>query len=280
MPSKSSVPTQPPEEVDDLIIKVLDRSPEGVNADKIRRALPLSHRLPRAALAHRLECLVEQGKLQRTAIRSPRAKRPTVVYSREPLGVSVANAVLKLLAAGPQALAELRQRFVSHLRPLVEQVVAGLRAEGRVYEHPPLQRRRRLALTPPDPLTYLGADLRKLFLKARRFGFSHSDILKAVKRLASVEPSNHEEAILQAMIKLKVSAAEGALVYIPDLRAALRTRFPEKAAFDQAILRLARQEKVQLQSHSLPAELTEEERAAMIDNGRGSYFMAIGIRRE
>ena len=58
----------------------------------------------------------------------------------------------------------------------------------------------------------------------------------------------------------------------------MREPFPDKASFDKAILHLAELEKVQLQSHSLPAELTEEERAAMIDNGRGSYFMAIGIR--
>ena len=82
------------------------------------------------------------------------------------------------------------------------------------------------------------------------------------------------------MTSLKPAAAQGALVYIPDLRQALRSTFPDKESFDRAILELARLEKVQLQSHSLPAELTEDQRAAMIDNGRGSYFMAVGIRME
>jgi hypothetical protein len=82
------------------------------------------------------------------------------------------------------------------------------------------------------------------------------------------------------MTAIKPAAAQGALVYIPDLRKALQDTFPNKDSFDQAILNLAKLEKVQLQSHSLPAELTEEQRQAMIDNRRGSYFMAIGIRVE
>jgi hypothetical protein len=82
------------------------------------------------------------------------------------------------------------------------------------------------------------------------------------------------------MTSLKPAAAQGALVYIPDLRRALLDIFPDKASFDRAILDLAELEKIQLQSHSLPAEMTEAEKTAMIDNGRGSYFMAIGIRME
>jgi hypothetical protein len=89
-----------------------------------------------------------------------------------------------------------------------------------------------------------------------------------------------ENIIFKAMTTLKPAAAQGALVYIPDLREALRNTFPDKESFDRAILNLAKFEKVQLQSHSLPAELTEEQRAAMIDNGRGSYFMAVGKRME
>jgi hypothetical protein len=70
------------------------------------------------------------------------------------------------------------------------------------------------------------------------------------------------------------------LVYLPELRQALRHHFPDKRSFDQAILWLAQQGKVQLQSHDLPSQLSHEEREAMIDNGRGSYFMAVGLRME
>jgi len=100
------------------------------------------------------------------------------------------------------------------------------------------------------------------------------------KRQGPLSSEEAEKIIFKAMKNLKPAAAQGALVYIPDLRRALSEFFPDKESFDQAILNLAKLEKVQLQSHSLPAELTEEQRQAMIDNQRGSYFMAIGIRME
>ena len=108
---------------------------------------------------------------------------------------------------------------------------------------------------------------------------AHANPSSSKKPLA-LTPAENEKTTFKAMTSLKPAAAQGALVYIPDLRQAMRDIFPDKESFDRAILELARLEKVQLQSHSLPTELTEEQRGAMIDNGRGSYFMAVGIRME
>ncbi len=141
----------------------------------------------------------------------------------------------------------------------------------------------------PNPADFLSAEIRKLFEKGEKLGFQAEAIFEAVRAYA--EPSSSkkplaltaeetERIIFKAMTTLKPAATQGALVYIPDLRQALRSTFADKESFDQAILELAKLEKVQLQSHSLPAELTGEQRAAMIDNGRGSYFMAVGIRME
>ena len=125
--------------------------------------------------------------------------------------------------------------------------------------------------------------------KGKDLGFSSGAVLLAVQKYfepgppkprASLSPEEAERIIFQAMASLKPAAAHGALVYIPDLRKALGDTFPDKESFDRAILHLAELEKVQLQSHSLPAELDEEQRLAMIDNKRGSYFMAVGIRME
>jgi hypothetical protein len=114
-------------------------------------------------------------------------------------------------------------------------------------------------------------------------------ILEAIQRNTRIveterasQPSSIEieDIVFKAMKSLKPSAAQGALVYLPDLRNALREVFPDKESFDRAILNLAENEKIQLQSHSLPSELSNENKAAMIDNNRGSYFMAVGIRME
>ncbi|MCX5906000.1 MAG: hypothetical protein NTY64_02115, partial [Deltaproteobacteria bacterium] len=96
----------------------------------------------------------------------------------------------------------------------------------------------------------------------------------------SLTPRQAEEIIFKTMIALKPTAAQGGLVYIPDLWKALRATFADKGSFDQALLHLVKLVRVQLQSHSLPSQLTEDERFNMIDNGRGSYFMAVGIRME
>jgi hypothetical protein len=154
--------------------------------------------------------------------------------------------------------------------------------------HPPLKGKH-LGLQDPDPSIFLSAEIKKLLDKGERLGFPPDAIVQAIRKAAfllpqkptlSHTPEEMEKIVFRAMTAIKPAAAQGALVYIPDLREALAKDFPSKESFDRMILQLAEGEKVQLQSHSLPAELTEEQRAAMIDNGRGSFFMAIGIRVE
>jgi hypothetical protein len=82
------------------------------------------------------------------------------------------------------------------------------------------------------------------------------------------------------MKRLEPQVTQGALVYIPHVRQGLAGRFSEKTAFDRAVLALAAQRRVQVQTHPVPSQLTEAEREAMVPNGTGGYYIAIGLRDE
>jgi len=276
-------------EVDELILKILSRNGFGLSPDKIRKDLPPSHRLSKDQINSRLKALISGGKIY--AWNPPRGKLknpPAPIYSLEPLEPRVGREIQEVLKNQPLTLAEIKKEFPTHIGKYLVNFLELLIKKGTVKWHPPLKGKR-LGLQEPDPADFLSAEIKKLFEKGEKLGFQMEAVLQAVQKYAKPGfskrqgPLSSEEAekiIFKAMKNLKPAAAQGALVYIPDLRRALSEFFPDKESFDQAILNLAKLEKVQLQSHSLPAELTEEQRQAMIDNQRGSYFMAIGIRME
>jgi hypothetical protein len=289
MKAKASVPSLDTHELDELILKVLFRSRFGLPANKIHKELPLSYRRSVKDLVVRLDDLSAGGRLH--AWEPPRGKAnqtPAPIYSLEVLEPLISSSILDLLQDRTLTLAEIKKNFPVHIQKYLLTFLDPPLNNGKIKWHPPV-RGKRLGLQEPNPADFLSAEIKKLFEKGGKLGFEAEAILRAVQAHATPSsPKQHpaltaaeaERTILKGMNSLKPAAAQGALVYIPDLRQALRSIFPDKESFDRAILELAKFEKVQLQSHSLPAELTEEQRAAMIDNGRGSYFMAVGIRME
>jgi hypothetical protein len=276
-------------ELDELILKILSRSPFGLPANRIHKELPPSHRRSTKHISARLQDLRDSGRVQAWEPPPGKSKTPPgIIYSLESLGPVVGNVTLELLKDRTITPAEIKKNFPAYINKYLLGFLEPLLNKGMIKWHPP-RKGKRLSLREPNPVDFLSAEIRKLFEKGEKLGFEPEAILQAVqtypKPSSSKQPpaltaAEAERTILKAMTSLKPAAAQGALVYIPDLRQALRSTFPGKEPFDRAILELARLEKVQLQSHSLPAELTEEQRAAMIDNGRGSYFMAVGIRME
>lgn len=289
MPRKVSVRQVEVHEVDDLILKVLSRNRFGLSANKIRNDLPASHRSPVKQIAERLDNLLGEGRVHAWHPPKGRAQRPPVpIYSLEPLEPLIATEILHLLKNQSLTPAEIKKNFPPHVNRYLLNFLDPLIKNRTVKWHPPLKGKR-LGLQEPNPADFLSAEVKRLFGKGEKLGFQIEAILQAVqgyikpllsKRRPSLSAEETERIIFKAMTTLKPAAAQGALVFLPDLRKALREIFPDKDSFDQAILHLAKLGKVQLQSHSLPAELTEEQRQAMIDNQRGGYFMAIGIRME
>jgi hypothetical protein len=86
-------------------------------------------------------------------------------------------------------------------------------------------------------------------------------------------------ALMQGMLTLKPNSAQGAMVAIPDLRNYLRDAFAEKEEFDRAVLKLAETGRIDLHRHTFPASLDDSERAALVKDERGNYFIGIVLRR-
>lgn len=289
MKSKSQALPLDDHELDELIVKVFSRSRFGLPANKIHKELPPSYRRSAKYITARLDDLLAGGRLH--AWEPPRGKAkepPAPIFSLEVLEPLIDSVILELLKNRTLPLPELKKNFPAHIQKYLLTFLDPLLNNGKIKWHPPV-RGKRLGLQEPNPADFLSAEIKKLFEKGEKLGFEGEAILQAVqahakhsssKKSLALTPAENERIIFNAMTSLKPAAAQGALVYIPDLRQAIRDIFPDKESFDRAILELAKLEKVQLQSHSIPDRLTEEQRAAMIDNRRGSYFMAVGIRME
>jgi hypothetical protein len=278
------------QELEDLTLKILSRNPFDLPVSKIGPALPPAYRRLKKHLPAVLGDLLARERLYSWQPPQGKAKSPPhSVYSTEPLARVVAQRTVELLKPKAMTLPELKKHFPTPIKTHVMLFLEPLLKDKVVKRHPPSGKTKKFGLQDPDPLEFLGSEIKKLFDKGTRLGFADADIADAVQRHGKPLVEKHaptlslsqiENAVFKAMTALKPSASQGALVYIPDLRDALRGIFPEKESFDRAIMELAKAEKVQLQSHSLPDTLSEEQKAAMIENLRGGYFMAIGKRME
>lgn len=278
------------QELDDLVLKILLRNPFGLPASRIAKALPPAYRKVGRQLPAYLEALLLKGLVNSWQPPPGKTKsQPAPIYSIEPLSLVVSNHVVESLSLKALTPADIKTLFPSHIKTHFVVFFEPLLKDQTVKWHPPLGRKRLLSLKDPDPRDFLAPEIKRLFEKGRRLGFPDAAISQAVqgqpkpesdKLLPPLSMREIESVVFKAMGALKPSASQGALVYIPDLRQALLKTFPDKDTFDRAILELAKFERVQLQSHSLPDMLTEEQKMAMIDNRRGSYFMALGIRME
>lgn len=264
-------------DLDALLKKLVAQASDPLSATRVRRSLPPGYRIPLDQLKQRLSALARQGLLFEWPTRPRR-------YASCSLEAFIRERVIETLKRyRTLTTAETSKKLPAVAKPLVARILEGLLKEGRIWKHPKIGRREPYSLAPPDPLDYLRSTLDKLVATFRKVGFSPRAIREAFQQYLKDLPSDSEpddQVILSAMRRINPQAARGALVYLPELRQALQDHFPDKRSFDQAILRLAEQGKVQLQSHDLPSVLTHEEREAMIDNGRGGYFIAIGIRME
>ncbi|GIX48314.1 MAG: hypothetical protein KatS3mg131_2525 [Candidatus Tectimicrobiota bacterium] len=178
---------------------------------------------------------------------------------------------------GPLTKAALKKKLPRAAQSLVDRTLDELCQAGRVWKHPRRGRREPYGLAPPELQEYLRPAVENLVGAFQKQGFAPGSIWAALRAFLW---EAGKQAIRDAMLHLNPHAVRGALVYLPDLRKAVRSYFSDTLSFNQAVLRLAEQGKVQLQSHDRPAQLTPEERKRMVPNRWGSYFMAIGLRLE
>ncbi len=260
-----------PAELDALIVKAA--TPSALAPSPLLRALPSSYRPPEKQWPEILKRLVSEGRLHKWPFRKS-GRYATVPYEEFAQG-----RVRAALADGPLTKTSLLDASgVS--RTALDRVLQGMKASGEVHVHP-----RGYGSRPADDADYVvKSDLEKLTQAYVARGLREAAVRAAIARWAGREASaasvsSSDAAILDTMQALNPQVANGDSVYLPHLRTALKDRFPDKVSFDRAVLALVEQRRVQLQSHPVPAQLKPAERESMIEDGSGSYYMVIGLRR-
>jgi hypothetical protein len=289
------------DDLDALLEAALARAGEPLNVAAVLKALPAGKKPAKRAVQAQLADLVQKGRIHRW----PGA---AVKFSAVGPQSFARDQVLRALSSGPFTEVEIKQRVHKSAKPLVKAALAALIGERVVMKHPKLGRRVPFGLGPPDAADYLPAEIATAFKRLMKMGFTEADLHSALHRHVGgvqekimdaatetqsalhhhvggvqgtrVPADNGAQEILTAMPRLNSQASRGALVYLADLRAALTQQFPDKESFDHAVLELAKQGKVQLQSHAWPGRLSDSDRNALVANGRGGFFDAIGLRLE
>ncbi|MGH8477420.1 MAG: hypothetical protein ACRER2_16930 [Methylococcales bacterium] len=250
-------------------------SPLGVPA--AIKALPVGKKPKKEPVQAGIGKLVNEGRIYAW---------PTNKFWRVDPASYAKEQVLEALSSGPLVEAGIKKKVPVCVNKLVKEALAALVKKGAVKAHPKLGKISPFGLDPPDVAYYLRMEIEAGFDRLRKLGFKSDELLRALRRhVGQAEPKCHGspgdgEVILATMVLLNGQASRGALVYLKDLRAALSQRFEDKDSFDRAVLELAAQERVQLQSYAWPGRLSDAEKELLIPNGRGSYFDAIGIRLE
>ena len=137
----------------------------------------------------------------------------------------------------------------------------------------------RYSARPPDPGEYLNDAIAKI---GRKLGLTREQILGSTgeKTRNSSAGSQNElsEKLLTRMLQVKLAAAQGGLVPLSELWQSLQKEGWDKSSFDRLVLNLADNYRVSLHRHNFPASLTEEEKAGLVADDLGNYYVGIALR--
>ncbi len=278
-----TIPTAPSEdERDRIILRLLEQSAEPLTVTRLWRGVPRAERGSRATLAAKLATLVGRGLVFRW---------PDGRLAARPLDGVLSEAIVAAVAT-PLPRREVVRRVARRVKGASERrTLARLRLlerEGRVFRHPPQPRERsvRFGTQPAQAAAYVEPHLTRLVARLVKQGLDEADVRGALARALGATPGagplssgdSDEQAMLDMIGVLDPQAHEGALVYVPQLRNALAHRLRDKASFDRVVQALAAQRRVQVQPHPAPSQLSAAERDAMVPDGVGGVYMAIGLR--
>lgn len=297
-------------EVVEVVVKALQRAGEPLTASKLRQqGLTGPYKLPDKQLQILLEDLVAQGRVHRF---EPSKKGGKPRYWTQDYGEYARQVMQNVLhRKGPLTRSQLDSSLKSPLKGIswerLERIRQEMVAGGQIYEWPPLERSRipKFSTLPPNPRDYLREPIRRVAEQLIKAGVTREQMVQAVRDLLGVPPSDPDgepalsdvdtpnnpeppprqpsdeelgQRILERMVLVVPAAANGALVSLRELWRSMQFQVPDKSAFDRAVLRLAEGGYVALHRHDYPAGLSDEEKAEMIPDGRGSYYIGVARR--
>src|SRR5262245_42656760 len=193
--------------------------------------------------------------------------------------------ILDILAQEPHTQVELLRKLKFKLPDFRSAQLKGLITrmveEKSIHELPAFLGTRilRYSLNPPDPKEYIDDAIAKI---SKSLGVPPEAILQALGAGAPPEPDPpknvRSEELLARMVQIKLAAAAGGLVPINELWKSLQIEGWDKASFDRTVLGLSEQYRVALQRHNFPASLSGEDRAELVADELGNYYVGISLR--
>lgn len=254
-------------ELETLVLDVVAAEGRAVTVTEIHRGMPKALRPAAKALAAVVAAMAEAKQLFRVGRRYS-AKPDRTLHER----IAAAVAGEALTAA---ELAKQLKTPATRVREAIRELIEG----GELHAYPKQQRVIRYGAHPPTAVDLLRPELAKVLASAKKLGIGETAARDALRQLlgggGAAAPAAQSDAIVET---IKEMEPDGALVYLPHLRTALASSYQDKPSFDRAVLGLLARGAVQLQSHPTPSLLGAAERDAMIEDGRGGYFSAIGLR--
>jgi hypothetical protein len=244
-------------ELETLVLDVLAAEARPVTVGDIHRAMPKALRPAAKILTHVVAAMADAKRLFRVGRR----------FSAQP-DRTVHQQIVAETQESSLTAAELSKKLkvpATRVREAIRDLIAG----GELHAHP----KHRYAAHPPTPADLLRPELDKVFAAAKKLGLDESAATAALRQLLGNSASSG--SIVDTIRELE---PDGSLVYLPHLRTAVAASYRDKPSFDRAVLGLLARGTIQLQSHPTPSLLGAAERDAMIEDGRGGYFSAIGLR--
>ncbi len=265
---RTAKPALSPTELETLVLDVMTAEARPVTVTEIHRAMPKALRPAAKALTGIVSALADAKRIFRIGRRfAPQPDR------------SLHDRIVAKTSEEALTATELAKRLrvpATRVREAIRELVAS----GELHARPKQDRVVRYAPHPPTPADLLRPELTRLLASAAKLGISEAEAKNALHLLLGAAPRSSggapsPETIVDAIRELN---PDGALVYLPHLRTALAGAYKDKHSFDRAVLGLLARGTIQLQSHPTPSLLGAAERDAMIEDGRGGYFSAIGLR--
>jgi DNA-binding transcriptional regulator YhcF (GntR family) len=255
-------------ELETLVLDVITSERRPVTVREIHGAMPKALRPAAKALTGIVAALADAKRLfrigRRYAAQPDRTLHERIVRVTQEEALTVAQLAKQLRTSSTR----------------IREAIRDLVASGELHAYPKQHRVIRYAAHAPTASDLLRPELARLLASAKKLGIGEVDAQRALLELlgattAATTSAQSSDAIVSAIRELN---PDGALVYLPHLRTALADSYKDKPSFDRAVLGLLARGTVQLQSHPTPSLLGAAERDAMIEDGRGGYFSAIGLR--
>lgn len=284
-------PTVADPDLAEMVLKALDRSDGPINATQLSKAFSGPYRTDAKDLEALLEELVARGRVHRFApYRSKQHRywtRDLAQYTRATLSERLTRTPMTKAEAIKAVQSSLKDQSAAQLGRTFDELLA----EKQLRKLPWLigSRSTRYGTRPPDPAEYLQDALDKVAEALAKDGITRADVDLALVKLSRratgnvVEPNagsmgrGARQVILDHLAVLD-PARRGALVPIEDVRREVADRVSDKAAFDGAVIELARSGEVALHRTDDPGGLGHLEREGMVSDGQGGYFIGIALR--